>query len=149
MENLLALPFRGISVACYGSFRPALGCVEIEWHPSRIRQVISHVLKGQLYGLPKESLNKPPLPWRERVGAMGKWSLASYHPHPNLPPSRGQGLIQRFPKACQRSARSLLEVGALREAPLPPTDISISHRFSFSWVTGDDSWSPHFASVDV
>ena len=48
-----------------------------------------------------EGLNNVPLPWRERVRVRGKSSLESYHPHPNLPPSRGQGLVQtsRLPRS--------------------------------------------------
>ena len=45
---------------------------------------------------PSERLNMSPLPWWQRVRVRGKWSPTSYHPHPNLPPSRGKGLVQRF-----------------------------------------------------
>ena len=35
----------------------------------------------------------------------GRSSLASYHPHPNLPPSRGKGLVQSFPNSSTANCR--------------------------------------------
>ena len=57
------------------------------------------------------SLNKSPLPWRERVRLRGKSSLATCRPQPNLPPSKVKRLVQMFPGL--RSCLGMMLLSAL------------------------------------